>query len=234
MEEIWYFARDGRRMGPFSFEQLKQMAVAGILNADDSLLRLGEQQWAPARNVTDLFSAAPGDVPSSIPTTPRIGIEATNQPMPIPSVRSDGPVDDAETRKEPSSPGPTVSLPSVPTFARAAGVIWILFGSIALLIVLLSVAATNDPVAALFSGVLLGSFAIAFMIVGIQTVGGWARDVLGNGIGSLVFGIGAIVGGVETLPVGVILIVIGLLLFSAGVFALVGRGEYKKWRHERR
>jgi hypothetical protein len=232
MGETWYFARDGRRMGPFSFEQLQQMAASGVLDANDMMLRLGEQQWLPARSVDGLFSIGP----SEASTTPNAN-RTTEQIEAIPS--SPPPIQATTDRNAPvHEPRSTTSsltvfdesLPPDPTFVRTAGIIWTVFGSLVLAILLFSLAATKDELSGAFAAVIIGSFAVAFLYVGIQTANGWARDVIANGIGSLVFGFSGISGGIPTLPAGIVFVVSGVALFAAGVFALIGRSDYKTWR----
>jgi hypothetical protein len=105
---------------------------------------------------------------------------------------------------------------------RAAGIIWIAFGCLILPFVL--------PMSNPASMFLVAAFGAAFIFVGAQTTSGRARDVIGNGIGSLVFGFSAMTGGATMLPWGAVLSVIGLPLFAAGVCALIGRNEFKNWR----
>jgi hypothetical protein len=82
MEETWYFSRDGQRMGPFSFEQLKQMASSGVLNMGDMMLRLGEQQWVPAKNVEGLFAAGSEIEIATIPAKPQADRSSLPERMP--------------------------------------------------------------------------------------------------------------------------------------------------------
>jgi hypothetical protein len=106
------------------------------------------------------------------------------------------------------------------------------FGLLALLLIL----ATSEPL----SAALIGLFGGAFIFVGIQTVGGWARDVLGNGIGSLIFGGAIVLFGLGVLAqggpfalVGVVVMVIGFPLVGAGICALSARNAYKRRRREK-
>jgi uncharacterized protein DUF4339 len=234
MEETWYFSRDGQRMGPFSFEQLKQMASSGVLNSGDMMLRLGEQQWVPANNVEGLFAAGseikiaaitsnpqadrsslPERMPLAPPPFPAAGLSATPHPRGL---------------AEPSAA--TETLPPVPGLARAAGILWCVFGLLTLVLIL----AMSEPL----SAALVGLFGGAFIFVGIQTVGGWARDVLGNGIGSLVFGgaimlfgLGVLTQGGPFALVGVVVMAIGFPLVGAGICALSARNAYKRRRREK-
>jgi hypothetical protein len=140
-----------------------------------------------------------------------------------------------------------------PTSVRSAGIIWIVFGALlllnVLLLVLITLAAGGDVGAVICGGaggILVGLFGAAFIFVGVQTVRGTAADTLGNGIGSIIFGLLNFSCGLGSLPVAInpptagagvafgIQAGIGFLsgagLLIAGILALVGRGGYKTWR----
>jgi hypothetical protein len=233
MDQTWYFARDGQRMGPFSFEQLKQMASSGVLNMGDMMLRLGEQKWVPAKSVDGLFAAGSEIEIATISAKPQADrsslperMRPTPPPVPTAASATQHPMDSAAVSVD------TATLPPVPGFARAAGILWCVFGTLALVLIL----ATSEPLTA----VLVGLFGGAFIFVGIQTVGGWARDVLGNGIGSLILGGAGMLGGLGMLnqggpyaPGGVMLLVIGFPLVAAGICALSVRSAYKRRRREK-
>jgi hypothetical protein len=142
-----------------------------------------------------------------------------------------------------------------PTSVTAAGVIWIVMGSLILLggvINLLAAVAGGGaaPAGAQMCGVLLiALFGGAFLMVGVQSVRGTARDTLGNGIGSIIFAVivggagalvlagGAIVGGVvgaTAMFIAVINLLEAAALLIAGVMALVGREGYKTWQRAER
>lgn len=149
--------------------------------------------------------------------------------------------------------------PSFPGTVMTAGVLWIVFGSLVLLGLLLAVVGValasmrmgppNNNEGAMMvmacGGLFFGLVGGGFLLVGVQTVRGTARDVLGNGIGSivislLVMGLGVfpIVATLDRGPpgpmlVGVFYVVVGLVLTLAGVLALSGRGDYRAWRRHR-
>jgi hypothetical protein len=143
-----------------------------------------------------------------------------------------------------------------PGGVKAAGFIWIGFGVIGLINSVLNIAlnagqaaaggggaAGPSPYAGVGCGVL---FAIAFLIVGIQTVKGTAKSTLGNGIGSIIFGVlyltcgGFALLGSGMMPAGadatlvmvvsIIMLILGMLLLLAGVLALMGKSAYEAWR----
>ena len=139
--------------------------------------------------------------------------------------------------------------PPYPSVVTVAGVLWILFGCLAVLSLGISVvsgfivtankggqAAGSDFISGAGCGAIIGGLIAALFIrVGIQSVRGTARDTLGNGIGSILFAL---------LPLAVVVLfasrgkfieagiegLVAAILFTAGVLALVGRGAYKRWR----
>ncbi len=141
-----------------------------------------------------------------------------------------------------------VEEPPYPAMLTAAGVIWIVFGCLILLnlvvpLLLASAAAGGQAGAArdaalaggVCGGLVVGLFAAVFIHVGYQSVRGTARDTLGNGVGSIIFallqfGSGAFQARQGQLLPSAIGFICGLGLLAAGVLALVARGEYRAWR----
>ena len=58
-EATWYCAKDGQRLGPFSFAQLRQMMMAGALGPADLVWQEGLTDWTAAGIVPGLFPAPP-------------------------------------------------------------------------------------------------------------------------------------------------------------------------------
>jgi hypothetical protein len=125
----------------------------------------------------------------------------------------------------------------MPGVVKAAGIIWIVVGALGVLGQLLSLGGGFRPQN--IAGLVIS---VAFLIVGIQTITGKAKDTLGNGIGSIVIGLlnGAfLVYVTSALPgalAGVALlfgapVVLGLI--AGGILALAGRARYKEWRIQR-
>jgi hypothetical protein len=142
----------------------------------------------------------------------------------------------------------------VPVLARAAGIIWVVFGGLILLnfaaTVLIVLAFTPRAVegvvigAAMCVGVVAALFAGAFIYVGVQTLTFMARDTLGNSIGSLIFGALVIAAAFNPEgtagrggPAGVVGMMINVLcgggLITAGVLALIDRDKYRMYRRAR-
>lgn len=74
MADQWYVGRSGQKTGPYSTEQLRQLAAAGQLVASDLLWKEGLQAWVPMTQVKGLLPAADGgtlpplDLPAAAPT----------------------------------------------------------------------------------------------------------------------------------------------------------------------
>jgi uncharacterized membrane protein HdeD (DUF308 family) len=153
--------------------------------------------------------------------------------------------EEEDDRPEEYEPAPR----QLPATVLTAGIVWILIGGLILLnglitVVLLMATAGAPDAPAEAKGILAGGsctvllialFGAAFILVGVQTVKGTAKDTLGNSIGSLVFGALVIAGGIvnmargEVIPAGIgILAAAGLI--AAGVLALIGRADYRAWR----
>lgn len=54
MAEQWYYAKQGQRFGPISFENLKQLGVSGKITSTDLIWRTGMANWTPAGKVEGL------------------------------------------------------------------------------------------------------------------------------------------------------------------------------------
>ncbi len=62
MADQWYVARNGQKTGPYSTEQLKQLAGAGKLAAGDLLWKQGLETWVPLSKVKGLLPAGAAGV----------------------------------------------------------------------------------------------------------------------------------------------------------------------------
>lgn len=60
----WYYARGGARVGPFGFDQLRQLAAAGAVTPGDMVLDPGGRGWVSAGTIVGLFDLAAGAVPA--------------------------------------------------------------------------------------------------------------------------------------------------------------------------
>lgn len=165
-------------------------------------------------------------------------------------MRDDLDDDDDRDRREP---------PRVPGLVRAAGILWITYGSLGLLSTIAGFVMQagqaagqaaggnqpgNNPASPCCSIVIT----IAFLYVGIQSVQGTAKDTLGNAIGSLILGMLQFSAGVffvlvglevvqvamfvreAALAVGGFLLLMSSALLLAGIMALMGRSAYREYR----
>jgi hypothetical protein len=67
MSDQWYWAKGKQKCGPFTYDQLRQMAAAGAVSPADLLLNEGASQWVPARDVPGMTFPA-NQVKSTAPT----------------------------------------------------------------------------------------------------------------------------------------------------------------------
>jgi TM2 domain-containing membrane protein YozV len=63
----WYYSHDGERAGPVGADDLKAMAQAGRLRANDLVWKEGLAEWVPASSVEGLLPMAPSSVPGPPP-----------------------------------------------------------------------------------------------------------------------------------------------------------------------
>lgn len=75
MAEAWYVAINGKRQGPLSGNQIRQMAANGAIGPADLLWKEGMAQWVRCDSVKGLFAHASGGLaPGRIASTPpRVG-----------------------------------------------------------------------------------------------------------------------------------------------------------------
>lgn len=59
----WYYAKNGQRFGPFTFEQFLQMAASGLLELMDMVWNDERNQWISAGTAEGLFPGH-GDIPA--------------------------------------------------------------------------------------------------------------------------------------------------------------------------
>ena len=88
----WFYAKNGQRFGPFTFEQFKRLTDSGLLRPDDMVYDEGRQQWLSAGAVAGLFpdagrreNPASGNDPAPLPASAAEGRpEAAGEPGPAP------------------------------------------------------------------------------------------------------------------------------------------------------
>jgi hypothetical protein len=88
MSQQWHYARHGQTYGPYTPEQLRDLAEAGRLLPDDLVTREGASKWVPARSVPGLFpdqAAARSAPPPPRADAPREAIASRPVPLkPVP------------------------------------------------------------------------------------------------------------------------------------------------------
>lgn len=106
MSADYHYSRDGQSFGPVSVEQLRQLAVAGQLTANDLVWKEGMAEWVPAGRFKGLIPPAP----------------AANAPLaPGPAVRAAvAPSDDAATEFQLREAAPAPAMPQAAAFVRPA------------------------------------------------------------------------------------------------------------------
>jgi len=98
MANNWYYAKHGKRLGPFAWTQLQQLAKSAMLVPTDMVFPESTQQWMPAGNVPGLFqpppqrqASAPVGLPvgvhflEALPVRPQQPAVVKAQPPSIPS-----------------------------------------------------------------------------------------------------------------------------------------------------
>jgi hypothetical protein len=67
MTAHWFFTRDGKqRLGPFTSDQLRQLASGGLLDPSHMVLKVGVRKWVPAGAIRGLFPPTPSAPPPAI------------------------------------------------------------------------------------------------------------------------------------------------------------------------
>jgi hypothetical protein len=141
--------------------------------------------------------------------------------------------------------------PSYPRQVRISGIIWIVFGSLILgwaglsFFVLFMKSPGGVELYVISSCVLaMYLFGGGFLLAGVKSVRGTARDLLGYAVGSIIFALlcfgmvlamtnGALSGAIFLVPaliIGGLHLLAGLLLLLAGILALDARRQYREWR----
>lgn len=83
MSQKWHYAKDGKRFGPITAQDLKELAASGELQPDDLVWTEGRDEWKPANMVKGLFPPSPEMPPPPVPSP------VAKAPPPVPSAASD-------------------------------------------------------------------------------------------------------------------------------------------------
>lgn len=133
-----------------------------------------------------------------------------------------------------------------PTMVSIAGVMWIIFGALIVVSLIINLLLLNDVRPArgndeavaggrICGLVFFGLFGFAFIRGGFQSMNGSAKDTMGNSIGSIVlsllFAAVAIFGLAKGDPAtGIGGLIFALGLFTPGLLALIARADYLDWK----
>jgi uncharacterized RDD family membrane protein YckC len=83
MAEEWYVGSNGQQSGPFTLQQLRQMAASGQLSKTDLIWKEGLADWVPCSSAKGLFSAEADLSPTSSPRpAPRPTAPPPRSPVP--------------------------------------------------------------------------------------------------------------------------------------------------------
>jgi hypothetical protein len=110
MPDQWYYGPRATRLGPFTAQQLKDLAAAGKIQQTDTIWKEGVEQGVPATRVKNLFPASqpqlqpavplPAAVPEPGPALSEKGSSVQDQAVPLaPTTPQSG-----EGEKPPSEP----------------------------------------------------------------------------------------------------------------------------------
>lgn len=81
---MWYYSRDKQKLGPVSFDELRELARAGQIGPSDMVLEVGQAKWTPAGSVAGLFTPA-SSAETAIPDAASRASEAPASAGPEPS-----------------------------------------------------------------------------------------------------------------------------------------------------
>lgn len=105
VRDQWYCQVDGQQYGPFSWDQLKAMAVEGRIIAESTVRRGVDQQWYPAAKVPGLLSKpAASNGSSSASAAPKAAAAVT-----APSAPAAQPASKPSKPAKPTEPGESKS-----------------------------------------------------------------------------------------------------------------------------
>lgn len=76
MADQWYVGRSGQRAGPYTTEQVRQMAAAGQLLPSDLLWKDGLENWVPLTQVKGLLPTGVGGTLPPLELRPQAGFSA--------------------------------------------------------------------------------------------------------------------------------------------------------------
>jgi Ca-activated chloride channel family protein len=131
----WYYARHGQTFGPFTPEQLRELARDGKLLPNDLVSKPGAAKWVPANTIPGLFPSnggvqVPPPVSPARPDAPWFANPAPASParptepaaLPARPERKPAPLTPISVEKSPSLLSPLLALPKPVLFGLFGGV----------------------------------------------------------------------------------------------------------------
>lgn len=89
MANQWFFVKDGRRLGPYSIQRIRQLAASGVLQPTDMVQDGVTLKWLSAQDVPELFTprfAPAAPVPASDVAAPKAAPRAPWSGPKLPAV----------------------------------------------------------------------------------------------------------------------------------------------------
>jgi len=119
-------------------------------------------------------------------------------------------------------------LIKVPLLIKITSLVWIFYGAIILItgLAITFLKGNSLETITLITMLLTSLLGFAFLYIGIKTLKGKAKDVLGNSIGSIIFGLIMVVQSIGTNNTAAIF---GIILFITGALCLTSRAQYKAY-----
>lgn len=114
MADRWFYARDGRRVGPITEEQLRQLAATGVLQPIDMVLNQGGLEWVSAAAIPGLTFTTPHQTAASVPLSSE-PVRPSGTPVP------DMP---ASQTSSAATPSPRSPLLAIAMWIGLAGWLW--------------------------------------------------------------------------------------------------------------
>ena len=191
MADQWYVGRNGQKAGPYTTEQLRQMAAAGQLVPSDLLWKQGLETWVPLSQARGLLPAAGGGTLPPLDLPAQGGFGPRDQALP-PQAAADWNPYEAGVGPE-AQPGLAGGPPAYAEFLPRVGAYRLdavfcgMFGiiiQVGLAIVFGVMSAGDEGMIGLGSGLgsLLAFVATIVYFVGYETSdkqGTWGKQILG-------------------------------------------------------
>jgi hypothetical protein len=79
MAQDWYYAKDGERRGPITFQELGELAASGKLTPSDLVWQKGMAEWVQAGKIQDIFESKPPPHADAEPAVPASTVDLGKQ-----------------------------------------------------------------------------------------------------------------------------------------------------------